>query len=136
MEVKMEVTMIETKKGNGFKIVVDGKWLYVSKKAFYKAISEKHGCIFREFIEETGKVLGMNIVWKGKGLKEKGIDKKTGKTVIEIDPKYFRPAEVDVLQGDYSKAKKKLGWKPKIGFKELVRLMAESDLEKEHHARD
>ena len=49
----------------------------------------------------------MNIIWKGKGLNEKGIDKKTGKTIIEIDEKYFRPAEVDILQGDYSKAKKR-----------------------------
>jgi GDPmannose 4,6-dehydratase len=96
---------------------------------FILATNESHSV--REFVLEAGEVLGMKIVWKGKGLKEKGIDTETGKTIIEIDPNYFRPAEVDVLQGDYSKAKKKLGWKPKIKFKELVRLMTEADLEKE-----
>ncbi len=80
-------------------------------------------------MEESAKHLEMNIIWKGKGLKEKGIDKKTGKTVIEIDPRYFRPAEVDVLLGDYSKAKKKLGWKPAVTFKALVKLMTEADFE-------
>ncbi len=111
---------------------VHGMWLMLQHSEpddFILATNESHSV--REFAEEAGKVLGMDIIWKGKGLKEKGIDKKTGKTIIEIDPKYFRPAEVDILQGDYAKAKKKLGWKPKIKFKELVRLMAESDLEKE-----
>ena len=56
---------------------------------------------------------------------------KTGKTVIAIDPRYFRPAEVDLLIGDYSKAQKKLGWKPKTTFKELVKIMVEADYEKE-----
>ena len=62
---------------------------------------------------------------------EKGIDKKTGKVVVEIDPLYFRPAEVDILLGDYSKAKKKLGWKPKVKFKELVKIMVEHDFKEE-----
>ena len=137
-EEKLYLGNLDSKRDWGHaKDYVEGMWRmlqHTEPDDFILATNESHSV--REFIEETGKVLGMNIVWKGKGLKEKGIDKKTGKTVIEIDPKYFRPAEVDVLQGDYSKAKKKLGWKPKIGFKELVRLMAESDLEKEHHARD
>lgn len=109
-----------------------GMWLMLQHKEpddFILATNESRSV--REFVEEAGKVLGMDIVWKGKGLKEKGIDKKTGKIIIEIDPKYFRPAEVDVLEGDYSKAKNKLGWKPKIKFKELVRLMTESDYELE-----
>lgn len=116
---------------------VYGMWLILQHKEpddFILATNESHSV--REFAEEAGKVLGMDIIWKGKGLKEKGIDKKTGETIIEIDPKYFRPAEVDVLQGDYSKAKKKLGWKPKTTFKELVRLMAEADLESERRAGD
>jgi GDPmannose 4,6-dehydratase len=62
---------------------------------------------------------------------EKGIDKKTGKTIIEIDPKYFRPAEVDLLIGDASKAKEKLGWVAETKFKDLVKIMAEADLENE-----
>jgi GDPmannose 4,6-dehydratase len=76
-------------------------------------------------------VLGMDIVWKGKGLKEKGMDAKTGKTIIEMDPVYFRPAEVDVLQGNYTKAKKLLGCEPRIKFKELVQLMTEADYKNE-----
>jgi len=111
---------------------VYGMWLMLQANKpddFVLATNESH--TVREFVEETGKILGMKIIWKGKGLKKKGIDKETGKTIIEIDPKYFRPAEVDELRGDYSKAKKILGWKPKIKFKELVRLMVESDLKKE-----
>ncbi len=60
---------------------------------------------------------------------EKGLDKKTGEIIIEIDPKYFRPAEVDLLIGDCSKAKEKLGWEPQTKFKELVRIMVEADME-------
>ena len=62
----------------------------------------------------------MKIVWEGEGLDEVGIDTNTGKTVIKVDPKYFRPAEVETLLGDASKAKEKLGWEPKISFKQLV----------------
>lgn len=117
---------------------VYGMWLMLQHKEpddFILATNETHSV--REFVEEAGKVFGMDIVWKGKGLKEKGVDKKTGKTIIEIDSNYFRPAEVDILQGDYSKARKKLGWKPKIKFKDLVKLMVEADLklEKEHYAK-
>jgi GDPmannose 4,6-dehydratase len=70
--------------------------------------------------------------WKGDGINEKGINRKTGKTIIEIDPKYFRPAEVDILIGDYSKAKQKLGWEPKTKFKELVKIMVDTDMEEAH----
>lgn len=85
----------------------------------------------REFIEEAGKILGMEITWTGEGVSEKGIDKISGKTIIEIDPKYFRPAEVDILLGDPSKAKKDLNWEAKVKFKELVKIMTEADFEKE-----
>lgn len=85
----------------------------------------------REFIEEAGKILEMEITWTGEGVSEKGIDKVSGKTIIEIDPKYFRPAEVDILLGDPSKAKKDLNWEAKVKFKELVKIMTEADLEKE-----
>ena len=74
----------------------------------------------REFVEEAAPYFGMNIVWKGEGLNEVGIDKSTGRTVVRVNPKYFRPAEVETLLGDASKAKKKLGWEPKISFKQLV----------------
>jgi GDPmannose 4,6-dehydratase len=74
----------------------------------------------REFVEEAAPYFGMKIVWEGEGLDEVGIDKNTGRTVIRVNPKYFRPAEVETLLGDATKAKEKLGWEPKTSFKELV----------------
>jgi GDPmannose 4,6-dehydratase len=74
----------------------------------------------KDFVEEAAPYFGMNIAWEGEGLDEVGIDKLSKKTVIRVDPKYFRPAEVETLLGDASKAKEKLGWEPKISFKELV----------------
>ncbi|PIP69197.1 GDP-mannose 4,6-dehydratase, partial [Candidatus Nomurabacteria bacterium CG22_combo_CG10-13_8_21_14_all_32_8] len=85
----------------------------------------------REFIEEVCKILNIDIKWSGKGLNEKGIDKKTGSIIIEINPKYFRPNEVSSLCGDSSRARKILNWKPKCNFKELVRIMVEADFKKE-----
>jgi GDPmannose 4,6-dehydratase len=74
----------------------------------------------REFVEEAAPYFGMNIVWEGEGIMERGIDKNTGKTIIKVNAKYFRPAEVETLLGDATKAKEKLGWEPKISFKQLV----------------
>ena len=74
----------------------------------------------RDFVNEAAPYFGMKIVWEGKGLDEVGINKNTGKTIIRVDSKYFRPAEVETLLGDASKAKEKLGWEPKISFKQLV----------------
>lgn len=85
----------------------------------------------RTFIEMTAKHLGWNIEWKGEGVDEKGYDKATGKLLVEVDSKYFRPAEVDKLIGDPSKAKKILGWEAKIDLDELVKRMVKHDLENE-----
>lgn len=74
----------------------------------------------REFVEQAAPYFGMSIVWQGKGLDEVGIDSNTGLVRVIIDPKYFRPAEVETLLGDASKAKKELGWEPKTSFKQLV----------------
>ena len=74
----------------------------------------------REFVEQAAPYFGMNIVWQGEGLDEVGIDSNTGLVRVIIDPKYFRPAEVETLLGDASKAKKELGWEPKTSFKQLV----------------
>ena len=74
----------------------------------------------REFVEEAAPYFGMKIAWEGEGLDEVGIDKLTKRTVIRVNPKYFRPAEVETLLGDATKAKEKLGWEPKISFKQLV----------------
>ncbi len=82
----------------------------------------------REFVETAFKKVGIDIEWSGKGVDEKGIDKASGKTLVRIDPQFFRPAEVDFLVGDYSKANKKFGWSPKTAFRELVEIMVEHDL--------
>lgn len=111
---------------------VEGMWRMLQHDQpddFVLATNETH--TVREFAEISAKLLGFDLEWKGTGVDEKGIDAKTGKTIIAIDPVYFRPAEVDLLIGDYSKAKKELGWEPKVSFKELVEMMTKSDLQKE-----
>jgi GDPmannose 4,6-dehydratase len=80
----------------------------------------------KQFVEEAAPYFGMNIIWEGQGLDEVGIDTVSGKTIIKIDPKYFRPAEVETLLGDPSKAKRQLGWSPTYTFKTLVKDMCES----------
>ena len=90
------------------------------------ATGETHSV--REFAELVFGSLGMPLAWEGKGEKETGIDRETGRKVIEIDPRYFRPAEVDLLLGDAAKAKRELGWEPKTSFPELVKMMTQADL--------
>jgi GDPmannose 4,6-dehydratase len=110
---------------------VEGMWRMLQAKEpddFVLATNETH--TVREFIEETFKVLGEEIIWKGNGIYESGILKSTGKEVVGIDSRYFRPTEVDILIGDPSKAKEILGWVPKTTFKELVKIMVKSDFEK------
>jgi GDPmannose 4,6-dehydratase len=91
------------------------------------ATGETHSV--REFAERSFARLGTQLQWQGSGIHEKGIDAKTGKIIIEIDPKYFRPTEVDLLLGDPTKAKVKLGWEPKVTFEGLVNMMVDADLE-------
>lgn len=121
---------LEARRDWGYaKDYVEGMWMMMQQEKpddYILATGETH--TVRDFVEETCKLAGIDLIWEGSGLEEKGIDKKTGKTVIAIDPMYFRPAEVDVLLGDYSKAKKAFGWEPKTKFKELVKMMYESDL--------
>ena len=95
---------------------------------FILATNETH--TVKEFIEESFRVLGGEIQWKGSGINEKGYLVSTNKMVIEINQRYFRPTEVDLLIGDYSKARQKLGWEPKTTFKELVKIMVMNDFEK------
>ena len=82
----------------------------------------------REFIELAGRIAGFDLVWEGTGLDEKGRDRRTGKVVIEIDSRFFRPAEVDLLLGNPAKAKRLLGWEPRVRFHELVEIMMNADL--------
>ena len=84
----------------------------------------------KNFINITAKKLSINIVWKGSGVKEIGLDKKTGTKIIDIDPKFFRPTEVDFLKGDFSKAKKHLKWKPTISTDDLIEDMINYEMSK------
>lgn len=109
---------------------VEGMWQMMQLEKpddYILATGETH--TVREFVEESCRLVGMDLVWEGKGLEENGVNRKTGKVVVKVDPMYFRPAEVDILQGDYSKAKKAFGWEPKVKFKQLVRIMLAHDLD-------
>jgi len=110
---------------------VEAMWLMLQQKTpddFVIATNENHSV--REFTELAFGELGINLEWKGKGIAEKGVDSTNGKILVEVDPTYFRPTEVEQLIGDYSKAKEILGWKPKITFNELVKIMVKADWEK------
>jgi len=100
---------------------VEAMWLMLQQDIpddYVIATGEQYSV--RQFVEEAAPHFGMNIVWEGEGLDEVGIDEFTGRKVIGVNPKYFRPAEVETLLGDATKAKEKLGWEPKISFKQLV----------------
>lgn len=124
---------LDAKRDWGYaKDYVYAMWLMLQQPEaddYVVATNETHSV--REFIQEAATLLDFDVQWQGHGVDEIGIDAKTGKTIIRIDPNYFRPAEVDILIGDYTKAKNKLGWEPKVGFKELVQIMVDSDLQKE-----
>jgi GDPmannose 4,6-dehydratase len=90
------------------------------------ATGEMHSV--REFIEQAFGHVGIEVAWEGEGVKETGKNKATGDVIVRMDPRYYRPAEVDQLLGDPSKAKKQLGWEPKVKFAELVKIMTEGDL--------
>ena len=95
---------------------------------FVIATGEQHSV--REFTERAFAHVGIELRWQGEGVQEQGIDKATGRVLVEVDPKYFRPAEVETLLGDPTKAKTLLGWNPqKTSFEELVRIMVEHDVQ-------
>jgi GDPmannose 4,6-dehydratase len=108
---------------------VEGMWLTLQQDSpgdYVLAAGETH--TVREFIERAFAHLGREIEWRGAEADEKGYDRKTDQCLVEVDPRYFRRTEVDVLLGDASKARRELGWTHKIGFEQLVREMVESDL--------
>ncbi len=107
---------------------IEAMWLMLqhdTPEDFVVASGETHSV--REFVELAYAELGIDIEWRGEGLEEVGIDRRTDKVIVQIDPRYFRPAEVDLLLGNPAKAKEKLGWTPKTSFQELIRLMIEAD---------
>jgi len=109
---------------------VEGMWRIVQQPTaddYVLATGETH--TVREFVEAAFDCVGRRIEWRGSGVDEKGYDAQTGANLIEIDPRYFRPTEVDILLGDCTKARKALGWKPRVRFRELVAEMVKADME-------
>ena len=110
----------------------EGMWRMLQAEKpddYVMATGETHAV--REFIEESFDVLGEEIIWEGEGIDEKGILKSSGQMVVNINPRYFRPTEVELLIGDASKAKTNLGWVPKVTFAELVKIMVTADYNKQ-----
>jgi GDPmannose 4,6-dehydratase len=123
-----EIGNLDAKRDWGFAgDYVEAMWLMMQKEKsdnYVIGTGETHSV--REFIEESFKIAGIPIKWEGKGVDEVG--KYNGKIVVKVSPKFYRPAEVDYLLANFTKAKKELRWKPKTTFKELVKMMVESDL--------
>jgi GDPmannose 4,6-dehydratase len=108
---------------------VEGMWRIMQHSEpddFVLATGEMHSV--REFVECAFAETGRRVVWRGKGLDEVGIDERSGQILVKIDPRYFRPTEVDQLLGDATKARKKLGWIPKVTFTELIKEMVAAEL--------
>ncbi|MFP3953220.1 MAG: GDP-mannose 4,6-dehydratase [Candidatus Acetothermia bacterium] len=108
---------------------VEGMWQMLNHDGpgdFVLATGETH--TVREFVEKAFSAVDIHLDWDGEGVDEVGIDRKTGKTLVEVDPSYFRPSEVDILVGDASKAKETFGWTHQTDFDELVRVMVENDV--------
>jgi GDPmannose 4,6-dehydratase len=109
---------------------VRAQWLMLQQaepEDFVIATGEQHSV--REFAERAAAALGMHLEWQGQGVEERGIDTKSGRVIIRIDPRYFRPTEVESLLGDPTKAREKLGWAPEIDFQTLVNEMVAEDLD-------
>ena len=108
---------------------VDGMWKilqYNKADDFVLATGETYS--IRDFVEEAFSCVNIAISWKGKGLNEKGVNKKTNEILVEVDKAYYRPSDVNYLKGDACKAKRELGWKCNVSFKKLVKEMMENDL--------
>ena len=129
MQDKLYLGNMDSKRDWGFaKDYVEVMWLMLQQEEpddYVVATGETHSV--REFTELAFKEVGIDIEWKGEGSEEVGLDASTGKVLIEVDPRYYRPTEVELLIGDPSKAKEKLGWEPKVQLPELVKLMMKAD---------
>jgi GDPmannose 4,6-dehydratase len=109
---------------------VEGMWLIMQQPGpddYVLATGQARSV--REFVEEAFAQVGKKIVWRGSGVNEKGLDARSGRILVEVDPRYFRPTEVDLLIGDSTKAREKLGWRHKVSFDALVAEMVQADLE-------
>ena len=132
MQDVLELGNMDSKRDWGYaKDYVEAMWLMLQQEKpddFVIATGETQ--TVRKFVELTAKEVGFEIEWKGNGVDEVGIDKKSGKEIVRINPRYFRPTEVDLLLGDPTKASKELGWKAKTSLEEMVKIMVDSDMEK------
>ncbi len=132
-----EIGNMDAKRDWGYaKEFVRGMWMMMQRpepKDYVLATNENH--TVREFIELAFSHVSIDLAWKGTGVDETGTDAKSGRTLVKINPRFFRPGEVDQLLGDYSLAKKDLGWEPTVRFKELVGIMVERDLERVNRHR-
>lgn len=130
LQNKLYLGNLSAKRDWGFaKDYVEAMWLLLqqdSAEDFVIATGETHEV--REFVGLAFKEVGIEIEWQGEGVNEKGIDKATGKVLVEVDPRYFRPTEVELLLGDATKAQEKLGWKPKTTLAELCAMMVKEDM--------
>jgi GDPmannose 4,6-dehydratase len=128
----LELGNLDSKRDWGYaKDYVEAMWLMLQREKaedFVIATGQTHS--IREFVELVGKKLGYEIVWEGKGIEEIGKDRKSGKVLVRVNPRYFRPTEVDLLLGNPEKAEKELGWRARTTLKELVDIMVESDMKK------
>ncbi len=109
---------------------VEMQWLMLQQDEpddYVIATGEQHSV--RDFVDIAASEIGIAVKWEGQGVNEKGINAANGKTIVSVDPNYFRPTEVDTLLGDSSKGKEKLGWEPKVSFEDLVKEMVHADLE-------
>ena len=126
---KLSLGNLDAKRDWGFAgDYVKGMWMILQQdkpEDYVLATGETH--TVREFVELSFKHVGIEIRWTGCGIDEKGIDKATGKVLVDVNPRYFRPTEVEVLLGDPTKAEQKLGWKREVSFKQLVKMMVEAD---------
>lgn len=109
---------------------VEGMWLMLQQdqpEDYVLSTNECHSV--REFVEKSFAVVGVPIQWQGSGEEEVGVDARNGRVLVRVDPRYYRPTEVDLLLGDSTKARKRLGWKPRVQFDELVQEMTLADIE-------
>lgn len=126
---RLHIGNLEAKRDWGYaKDYVEAMWLMLQQPEsddYVIATGEAHSV--RELVEYAAALVGYTLVWQGSGLDEQGIDSKTGKVLVSIDPRYYRPAEVDFLLGDATKAREQLGWQPQTRFHELIALMMEAE---------
>ena len=127
---KLSLGNLDAKRDWGFAgDYVEGMWRILQQsepKDYVLATNETHKV--REFVQLAFNEVGVEIEWKGTGVDEKGYDKKTGRLLVDVNPRYFRPAEVELLWGDATKAEAELGWERKVSFKKLVSMMVDSDM--------